>query len=205
MPIGRLYTIRSHINPELIYVGSTTQALSARMSGHRADFRRWQVGEPSSYITSFQIIALGDAYIELAEMVEFNTTEELRAAEGKMIRNTNCVNKVIAGQVRDKEFLKNDYANHRVERIKESRAYNVAHKDDVREYQREHYALNKDKQLKQMKAYREENKEKIKDYMSREVTCECGLKMKYSAKYAHVKKEVHKQRMIQLTASAVEV
>ncbi len=208
MQTGRLYTIRSHVNPDLIYVGSTTQTLSARMSGHRCGYRKWKAGG-DVYITSFQILDIGPAYIELVRVVKFETKDKLFAAEGQLIRDTKCVNKVIPGRTHE-EYSHQYYIDHkdkldaislkyyydnREERIEKQMKYNDDHKVELREYHRENHVLNKEKQLKQMKTYREENKEKIKEYMSREVTCECGLKMKYSAKYVHIKKDMHKKRM----------
>ncbi len=74
---GKIYKIRSTIRPDLIYIGSTTQTLSMRMTQHRA---------PSSRCSSHEIIAVGDAYIELIENFPCNNKDELNARENRHMR-----------------------------------------------------------------------------------------------------------------------
>jgi hypothetical protein len=97
MTIGRVYSIRSFVQPTWVYFGSTTQSLSKRMGGHRMKYKKWIRGD-KDYTTSFRIIALGDAYIDLVEVVEFETRDQLNAVEAKHIRVNDCVNKVQPGR-----------------------------------------------------------------------------------------------------------
>jgi hypothetical protein len=83
--LSKIYAIKSHLRPDLIYVGSTVQPLSRRMAGHR-----------STNSTSKQIINLGDAYIELLEAFPCNNIEQLLSRENHYIRSMNCINKNIA-------------------------------------------------------------------------------------------------------------
>ena len=55
---GKVYAIRSH-STDKIYIGSTTQLLFKRLSGHVADYKRNHI------VSSRKIIELGDYYIEL--------------------------------------------------------------------------------------------------------------------------------------------
>ena len=82
---SKIYSIRSHSRPDLIYIGSTTQPLSKRMVQHR---------EARSKCSSKEIIAIGDAYIELIENFPCNDKYELNARENRHMRAIeNVVNK----------------------------------------------------------------------------------------------------------------
>ena len=81
---GKVYSIRSLSRPELIYVGSTTQTLSMRMTQHRT---------PSSTCVSREIINIGDAYIELIENYPCNDKNQLLARENRHMRGLECLNK----------------------------------------------------------------------------------------------------------------
>ena len=62
---SKIYTIRSpHI--ELYYIGSTTQILCKRVANHKTDYSYYMQGT-KGFTTSFKILELGDAYIELLE------------------------------------------------------------------------------------------------------------------------------------------
>ena len=96
---GFVYTIRSK-SSELVYYGSTIEKmLSNRMSSHRTKYKQWLAGKTNN-CTSFQILAVGDAYIELVEEVEVETRQHLRALEGKYQRENVCVNHKIEGRTR---------------------------------------------------------------------------------------------------------
>ena len=86
---GKIYCIRSHSRPDLVYVGSTCRRLSERFGKHKL------VGNETS---SRQIVELGDAYIELIENYACGSKEELNRREGQLIRSMDCVNKNIAGR-----------------------------------------------------------------------------------------------------------
>jgi hypothetical protein len=132
---GKIYSIRSYSRPDLIYVGSTTQPLSKRFGGHK---------KTKNSTSSKQIIAIGDAYIELIENYSCNSKEELDRREGQIIRSMDCVNKYIAGRTR-KEYKKDN-----VDTIKEkNKEYRQDNVDSIRE---------------RMKQYGK----------TRKIECECG-------------------------------
>jgi hypothetical protein len=81
---GKIYSIRSRSNLDLVYVGSTTQPLSKRFGGHKRQ---------SNKTSSKHIINLGDGYIELIENFSCNSKEELLKREGEIMRSMDCVNK----------------------------------------------------------------------------------------------------------------
>jgi hypothetical protein len=81
--LGKIYSIRSISRPELIYVGSTTQTLSRRMSIHKSN---------NNTCSSKKIILIGDAYIELIENFSCRDVYELKARENHHMRLNICVN-----------------------------------------------------------------------------------------------------------------
>ena len=98
---AKIYKIYSYENDN-VYYGSTVETLSCRMSHHRAHFKRYKNGK-NAYITSFKILELTSAKIELVENFPCNSKEELLQREGFYIRNNNCVNKNIMGRTK-KEY-----------------------------------------------------------------------------------------------------
>jgi hypothetical protein len=107
---GKIYTIRSP-HTDKYYIGSTIQKyLCKRMAHHR-------LGKDGC--TSKQIIDAGDAYIELLELYNCNSKEELRKREGELIREhkDNCINKSIAG-LSLKESYSQHYQNNKEEILK---------------------------------------------------------------------------------------
>ena len=69
------------------------------MGGHRSHHNGYLSGR-RRWCSSFEILALGDSYIELVQVVEFTVKAELLAAEGAMIRGHPCVNQIQAGRTR---------------------------------------------------------------------------------------------------------
>lgn len=109
---GRIYAIRAPGTND-VYIGSTVMPLCKRMRNHRTDYKRWFEGK-HPYTTSFAILDLQGAYIELIEEFPCQTKEQLNKREGEIIRETECVNKVIPGRTReerdkDKRKIINEY------------------------------------------------------------------------------------------------
>ena len=102
-----IYTIRSYSNENLIYVGSTCNSLTRRLSQHKSNFKRYYNNGIGNYVTSFEIVKFPDCYIELLENFPCNNKTELNAREGFHIRKMNCVNKQVAGRS-NKEYYENN-------------------------------------------------------------------------------------------------
>jgi hypothetical protein len=135
---SKIYSIRSN-NTDLIYIGSTIQPLSKRLSGHRGSYSSYLKGGTAKYCKSYNILELGDYYIELIENFSCNNKEELHKKEGEHIRLNNCVNKVIAGRTK--------------------KEYREDNKDKIKELEKKWKENNKDKIGERQKIYREDNKE----------------------------------------------
>jgi len=169
---GKIYTLRSYSRPDLVYVGSTTQTLSARKKGHKRDYNCWLEGK-TTFVSSFKIIELGDYYIELEEYFTCNSKEELNRREGEIIRQTNCVNKVVPGRTKKEYYEEN--------------------KDKINKKHKKHYEKNKEKILEKNKKYNGENREKIAERQKGKITCECGRIVRKYGLPEHKRSKVHQK------------
>ncbi len=166
---GKIYSIRSHQTGD-VYIGSTTQTLAQRLSVHKSKYKRYNNGK-RRYVTSFQILAYDDAYIELVEHFPCASKEELHRREGEIIRETNCVNKNIPGRSHKQWYEDNkDVVVAKVKRYREANKEKVdARVKTWRENNREHVResckkwreTNKEQIKIKKKEYSEKNKEKI--------------------------------------------
>lgn len=217
---GKIYKIVSN-QTEDIYIGSTVQALSARLSSHRAKYKKYKQGN-TYYTSSFIILEYDDAKIYLIEEYPCDNKEQLLAREGDYIKKLDCVNKRIAGrgikqyQQDNKEILneksKEKYKNNREAILKRHKKYYQENKEDILKRQKEYIEKNKDKikeytkeyQLKNKeiiakkeKEYRENNKEKRKEYIRNRnkiiYSCECGSEISIGTKAKHFRTQKHKE------------
>ncbi len=154
---GKIYSIRSH-QTEQIYIGSTTQPLSKRLYEHRQKYRRYKNTGKGGYITSFEILQHEDHYIELVEDCPCDTRQQLVRREGQVIREYNCVNKLIAGRT------KKQYREDNKDKIKQ---YCEDNKDKIKQYKKQHYQKNKEKYLETGRQHYQKNKEKYKENSKR--------------------------------------
>lgn len=178
--LGRVYCIRSHQTTE-IYVGSTTQMLSSRMSGHRACYKRWTISN-KHYVTSFEILKYEDAYIELIEQGEFASKQEMEKREGHYIREMVCVNKCIAGRTQK------EWETDNVDKITErQKQYKIQHAEQIAKYQKEYRIQHVENQ----KEYKIQHADQIAEYQKEKHNCPCGGKYITSNKAHHFKSKKH--------------
>jgi len=197
---GKIYCLRSHQTDD-VYYGSTTQKkLAVRKGGHRSNYKRWLNGK-GNYVTSFELVKYDDCYIELVELYPCTCKGELDRREGEIIRDNECVNKIIAGRTRKEYRIDN------VEKIKEDRKkYRLVNTDKIKEYDKEYYLNNADKLKEYQKGYRLNNIDKIKGYylanidkikeytLARKkvkITCICGSIIQKRSKSEHERTQKH--------------
>lgn len=109
---GKIYKIASP-NTSQIYIGSTTERyLCNRLSTHVYACRKYLETDDLKYVTSYDIIKMGGAYISLIEAYPCNDKDELRARERYWIeQHPNTVNKNKAYMSRDEALqLKKEYS-----------------------------------------------------------------------------------------------
>ncbi len=125
---GKIYTIRCRDDPELIYVGSTTQPLSQRWQEHK---RHSKNPKHNSYnIHFYQVLrdkGIDNFYIELYIECPCENREQLTKHEGKLIREIGTINTRIAGRT-DKEYQEDN-------------------KDKIKQYDKQYYINNKERLL----------------------------------------------------------
>ena len=219
---GKIYCIRSHQCQE-VYVGSTTETLSRRMSAHRCMFKRYNDGK-GNYLTAFELMKYSDCYIELIEYFSCNTRAELNAREGKWIRETDCcVNKRIEGRTRTEYLLDNKeatrkqkakyYADSReqiLDKRKEFKRQNPQYVQDrdanyrknnrekLSVKKQEYYQENRDDILDKGKKRYQENRDTILDRNAERVLCNCGVEIRRAYMTRHKKTISHRQAMFNL-------
>ena len=170
---GKIYKIVCNITGE-IYVGSTTEpSLARRLAGHKTNYNYYLKGK-KNYITSIEIIKNGNYFIELISNAFCNSRDELRAIEGKYIRELNCINKRIAGRSQTQYYLDNS------DKIKK---YQEDNSEKIKKCKKKYYKDN----LDNSKQYYKDNSDKLKQ----KIICECGGKHTYGHKSAHCKTKKH--------------
>lgn len=142
------------------YIGSTIQRLNERFRCHKNLLKKWNEGTSKNYTSSFECLTDPSCVIELIEFFSCSCKKELLRREGEIIRNTDCVNKNIAGRTRE-EYSK-DNASKKTK--KEKRKIN---KEKISEYMKQYYQNNKKNIIEQTKQYRENNKEKLSEYQKK--------------------------------------
>ena len=156
---SQIYMIWSPSNPDVSYIGSTTQSLAVRMAEHRRQYKRYLAGTCKTNYSSFRVLECGDARIELIEEVKCENRKQLQAIEGKYIRERKCCNKVIAGR------SKKEYHQDNKQEIKEyRRQYRQTHKEEINKYNQKYYQDNKQKINEHNRQYRKKHIEKIREY-----------------------------------------
>ena len=163
---GKIYKLHSYDN-ELIYIGSTIQALSQRYAGHKINFKKNRDGITSKILfeNSENVI------ITLIKLFPCNCKSELEAEERLYIQNCECVNKIIPTRTikeynqDNKEIItkrKQIYYQQNKEVISEkNKIYRQNNKDGVAEKQQIYYQQNKEKLLEKHQIYYQQNKEVI--------------------------------------------
>ena len=94
--LGRIYRI-SAPGIEQVYVGSTRKTLSVRLIAHRLVMRRWERGV-YPYVTSFALVGLPGASIDLIEEDEYQDIQHMRDREAYWIARLPTVNKHTPGR-----------------------------------------------------------------------------------------------------------
>ena len=94
--IGRIYRI-SAPGIEQVYVGSTRKTISARLSAHQRDLRKWARGV-YPYVTSFALVGLPGASVDLIEEDEYKDIQHMRDREAYWIARLPSVNRCVPGR-----------------------------------------------------------------------------------------------------------
>ncbi len=163
---SKIYKIVS-ISTEKCYIGSTFKKLSTRLCQHERDYER----RDKTSLSSFEIIKYGNASIILLGEYPCDTKKQLLNREGFWIRNSNCVNKNIAGRTK--------------------KQYKIDNHDRLILFCKQRREKNKDIINLKSKQYRINNLEKMKKQQSKKIVCECGSVIRTSGISEHRKRTTH--------------
>ena len=143
-----IYTIRSPTTDKY-YIGSTTQKLCKRFGDHKIKYKLY-LDAKHHFVTSFNLLELGDAYIELLEEMNCDNKTQLEKREGELIREhkNDCVNKRIEGRTKKeytfdntekrKLYKKQYYNENKIEIIDKAKQYYTENKEHKKEYGKEY-------------------------------------------------------------------
>ena len=96
---GKIYKI-VNVGYNKCYIGSTCEELSQRMARHRHSYNTYLKSNKNlerSHLL-FDEFGIENCLIILVEQYPCNSREELLRKEGEHIKNTECVNKYVAGR-----------------------------------------------------------------------------------------------------------
>jgi hypothetical protein len=152
MITGNIYKIINNQNED-IYIGSTIQKLSERMSGHRSKYRQWKAGtynENCKPFEMFDTVGLENCQIILIENGQFESKPHLKMREQYHIDNNVCINKLRAHISPDEicEYQKIWASNYRkknrdIINIK-GKLYRETHKEQKKKYTVSYIEKNRD-------------------------------------------------------------
>ncbi len=165
---GKIYKIVCNVTG-LVYIGSTTQNLSKRLTSHKCDFGKWKKNKSRGYISSYKVLENDNFDIILIEDYPCERKEQLIARERYWKEKTKCVN------------LRNP---HRTEEQKIEQKHEIYLKwienpDNVK------------KNREKVKLWRETYPEKRKAQTTIDYQCECGALIKRVEKARHLRSNKH--------------
>jgi len=141
----------------LVYIGSTIEKLSRRLSKHRADYKRF-LNKKQHFISSYKILENDNYKIILIVNFPCNSKEELHREERKYIETMDCINKIIPTRTNK------EYKQQNKEHFKEyHKQYREENKEQIKIKKQEYYHENKERLHIKNKEYNENNKDKIKE------------------------------------------
>ena len=197
--MGIIYKISSP-HTEKVYIGSTICTLKKRLQGHKANYKMYMNGK-YHFVTSFEVIKLGDTVIEELEKLENITLVELHHREGYLIKNTNnAINQVIPGRTKHEyyedtiETQKIKFKTYRENNKDQIKQYRDNNKDILNEYKREKYKEDRTVILEMKK-----EKRKVK------IVCVCGGSFRHDDLSRHNKSKKHLSYIQNLTPPVINI
>ena len=183
----KIYKLITTLDPDLCYVGHTTQTLQQRWSSHKSDFKTWIkneriTGRYAWFEKGFELndLELESFKIELLEESKFENDKDIEHLERKWINNLKCCNINQPGRTQ-KEW------------VQENRdKICIRYRDTRKKFNTNYYRENREEILKQKKEYQETNREKINKYRNIGHNCPCGGTYTNGTKARHFKTEKHK-------------
>ena len=183
---AKIYYIWNIIDEE-IYVGSTCQTLSQRMTKHRYEANN----RPDKMVitTKMNELGVGNFYIDLVEKYPCDDIKQLCRKEGEWTRKLGTLNTQVPGRTRAEYFREAIHIKqqeNRDEYLHKKREYRLANIDKVRGQHNALYNAKSEEDRKQIYQQRKEWK-MIKH------ECGCGSFYTNSHKSEHMKSKKHQK------------
>ena len=180
--IGSVYKLVSPLG--LVYIGSTKKKLADRLSGHKADYKRFLQGK-RGFVTSMILFKEGNKIIiELLEEIKVCSKMNLLMLEKKYIESIECVNRYVP--------ILND---------EEKKEYQ-------KDFRKEYYVKNKDLIRKKEKEYYEKNVTAIKERQYEKIhcdACKCETSSHHKARHDKTQKHIKNAKAYQQTNTATTI
>ena len=210
---GKIYKIVD-VGYNKCYIGSTCEELSQRMARHRNRYTAYKSGKKgkTTCFNIFEEYGVENCKIELVEYCSCDTKEELRRKEGEYIKNTDCVNKIIAGRTvkqyrednkdiisKNAKIYKEEHKERLIQYRKDNAEYfnqkkreqYIANKESINERHRQHYLENKESISSKHKEHYQQNKERVLANQAQKIECPCGSIHRKGDKAKHEKSQKH--------------
>ena len=146
--IGSVYKAYHASDPSRIYVGSTIQSLSRRLTKHKEDCKR-KTAQKTKWYEYIRSKNYTGFLIEQLERVTFTHTMELRVKENDWIRRLQPEFNTLAAYVSAEEYKQ------------KNKVYKQNHKQQIQEYDKARYEANRPVILEQMRSYKQRNKDTL--------------------------------------------
>ncbi len=170
---GKIYQI---VAPDgTCYIGSTISTLTCRLTNHRGSYRAWKAGKErlTSAFELFEANGVENCKIELIENYPCVSKRELERREGEIIKQRDCINKVIPGRTAEeyridnkdqlKEKFKKFYEANKEEQVERVKQYYVEHAEEVKARSKQYAQEHQDEIRERKRQYRLNNPEKIRE------------------------------------------
>ena len=177
---GKIYKLVD-VGYNKCYIGSTVESLSNRIAKHRYSYKMWCSGKRTIKITAFDMFdefGVDNIKIEEIEKYPCKDKAELEAREGYFIKNSDCVNKTVAGRTKQQWMEDN--------------------KENIKRNNKIYYQNKRDTLLVKSNTYYQENKEKRKEYNTQPFVCDCGSTITINSKSSHFKTLKHQNYINQM-------
>ena len=203
---GKIYCGRNNVDDDL-YIGSTTQALSKRMVKHRSKVESKEANHYKLY-QKMKNIGVENFYVELVRDFLCETLEQLRAEEGKFIRETGTLNVMVAGRDKKQHYEENKdeilakqeerYEDNQEVILSRNKEWRDEHQEEQNAYHKNYRENNKERVAEiKNKCYenkKEEYLQKKRDYYESKKDkhlCECGSMVGLFEKSRHITSQKH--------------
>ncbi len=205
-----IYKIQSIDNPELLYVGSTTDFTKRKYvhksdchnpNGNKYNYKLYQMIRDNGGWDMFNMVIVKEFPCENKRQVE--------CEEDKLIREMKSTLNSQRAFVTPEDIVEynNQYRiEHKEQKAEYDRHYRIEHREQIAEYaqlnseriseyQKQYRIEHKEQRAEQQKQYYEQNKKRITERNKEKVICECGCVSTKIHLMRHKRTKIHQDLM----------